>query len=159
MFFTVNFCFGKKGLRCSSSKIRIEILFFSMSWSRGEIILVGFIVNRLIIRLLRILNSLRIIFWIFIKIFMPSLFLMFGIQAIWNNLLVLIFLSWFPPRCRLNVLIFLEIKNVVFNLNGNSAPGPDGFGGVFYHSCWEIIGTDVLMLFNSFLNKTGFSLE
>jgi len=38
---------------------------------------------------------------------------------------------------------FLEIKNVVFNLNGNSAPGPNGFGGVFYHSCWEIIGTDV----------------
>jgi len=31
---------------------------------------------------------------------------------------------------------FLEIKNVIFNLNGNSAPGPDGFGGVFYHSCW-----------------------
>ncbi|XP_068498364.1 uncharacterized protein [Phaseolus vulgaris] len=38
---------------------------------------------------------------------------------------------------------FLEIKNVVFNLNGNSAASPDGFGGVFYHSCWEIIGTDV----------------
>ncbi|XP_068461592.1 uncharacterized protein [Phaseolus vulgaris] len=37
---------------------------------------------------------------------------------------------------------FLEIKNVVFNLNGNSAPGPDGFGGVFYHSCWDIIGTN-----------------
>ena len=27
-----------------------------------------------------------------------------------------------------------------FNLNGNSAPSLDG---VFYHSCWEIIGTDV----------------
>ena len=26
---------------------------------------------------------------------------------------------------------FMEIKNVVFNLNGNNAPGPDGFGGVF----------------------------
>jgi len=38
---------------------------------------------------------------------------------------------------------FLEIKNVVFNLNGNSAPGPNGFGSVFYHSCWEIIGIDV----------------
>jgi len=38
---------------------------------------------------------------------------------------------------------FLEIKNVVFNLNGNSVPVPDGFGGVFYHSYWEIIGTDV----------------
>jgi len=30
---------------------------------------------------------------------------------------------------------FSEIKNVVFNLNRNNAPGPDGFGGVFYHSC------------------------
>ena len=30
---------------------------------------------------------------------------------------------------------FLEIKPDVFNLNGNSAPGPYGFGGVFYHSC------------------------
>ena len=29
---------------------------------------------------------------------------------------------------------YLEIKNVVFNLNGNNAPGPDGFGDVFYHS-------------------------
>jgi len=40
-------------------------------------------------------------------------------------------------------LDFLEIKNVVLNINGNSAPGSYGFGGVFYHSCWEIIGTDV----------------
>jgi len=38
---------------------------------------------------------------------------------------------------------FLEIKNVVFNLNGNSVPGHDGFGGVFYHSCWKIIQTCV----------------
>jgi len=29
---------------------------------------------------------------------------------------------------------FLEIKNVVFNLNDNSVPGPDSFGGIFYHS-------------------------
>jgi len=26
---------------------------------------------------------------------------------------------------------FLEIKNAIFNLNGNSVPGLDGFGGVF----------------------------
>jgi len=31
----------------------------------------------------------------------------------------------------------------MYNLNGNSAPGLDDFGGVFYHSCWKIIGTDV----------------
>jgi len=30
---------------------------------------------------------------------------------------------------------FLEIKNVVFNLNGNNALGPNGFDGIFYHSC------------------------
>jgi len=35
---------------------------------------------------------------------------------------------------------FLEINNVVFNLNGNNAPSPDDFGGVFYHSWWDIIG-------------------
>ena len=38
---------------------------------------------------------------------------------------------------------FLQIKNVVFNLNDNNALDPDDFGGAFYHSCWEIIGTDV----------------
>jgi len=27
------------------------------------------------------------------------------------------------------------IKCTYFNLNGNSAPGPDNFGGVFFHSC------------------------
>jgi len=48
---------------------------------------------------------------------------------------------------------FSEIKNVVFNLNGNSAPGPDGFGGVFYHSCWEIIGTDVCNAVQQFFKQ------
>jgi len=37
----------------------------------------------------------------------------------------------------------IEIKVVVFNLNGNRAPGLDCFGGVCYHSCWEIICKDV----------------
>jgi len=30
---------------------------------------------------------------------------------------------------------YLEINDVVFNLNGNISPSPDGFGGVLYHSC------------------------
>ena len=78
MFFTVNICYG--------SKMENEIRLFSMLWSKGEIILVGFIVYELIMRLLRILNSLRIIFWIFIKIFMLSLFLMYRIHVIWSNM-------------------------------------------------------------------------
>jgi len=47
----------------------------------------------------------------------------------------------------------LEIKNVIFNLNDNSAPGPDGFGGVFYHSCWEIIGTDACNVVQQFFKQ------
>jgi len=48
---------------------------------------------------------------------------------------------------------FLEIKNVVFNLNGNSAPGPDGFGSVFYHSCSDIIGTNVCSVVQQFFKQ------
>jgi len=48
---------------------------------------------------------------------------------------------------------FLVIKTVVFNLNGNSAPGPDGFGGVFYRSCWDINGTDVCNVVQQFFKQ------
>jgi len=47
----------------------------------------------------------------------------------------------------------LEIKTVVFNLNGNSAPGPDGFGGVFYYSCWDIIRIDVWNVVQQFFKQ------
>lgn len=39
-----------------------------------------------------------------------------------------------------------EVKNAVFSMNGSGAPGPDGFGGSFYHTYWDIIADDV---FNS----------
>jgi len=48
---------------------------------------------------------------------------------------------------------FLEIKTVVFNLNHNSVPGLDSFGGVFYHSCWNIIGTDVCNVVQQFFKQ------
>lgn len=37
-----------------------------------------------------------------------------------------------------------EIKNAVFDLSGDSAPGPDGFPGHFYYHFWHIIGNDVV---------------
>jgi hypothetical protein len=37
-----------------------------------------------------------------------------------------------------------EIKEAVFSLNGDGAPGPDGFGGHFYQTFWDIIGGDVV---------------
>ncbi|XP_019450480.1 PREDICTED: uncharacterized protein LOC109352716 [Lupinus angustifolius] len=36
-----------------------------------------------------------------------------------------------------------EIKNVVFSMNGDGAPSPDGFGGNFFHAFWDIVELDV----------------
>ncbi|XP_060195442.1 uncharacterized protein LOC132624727 [Lycium barbarum] len=43
-----------------------------------------------------------------------------------------------------------EVKAVVFQLNGESAGGSDGFTGVFYQACWEIIGEDVTNMVKAF---------
>lgn len=32
---------------------------------------------------------------------------------------------------------------MVFELNGDSASGPDGFSGLFFQICWDIIGDDI----------------
>lgn len=40
---------------------------------------------------------------------------------------------------------FDEVKTIVFSLNKDSAPGPDCFGGGFYHAFWDIIGLDVYL--------------
>lgn len=37
-----------------------------------------------------------------------------------------------------------EIKQAVLNLKGDSAPGPDGFSGVFFQTAWEVVGSDVI---------------
>ncbi|GAU30907.1 hypothetical protein TSUD_381220 [Trifolium subterraneum] len=37
-----------------------------------------------------------------------------------------------------------EIKSAVFGLNNDSAPGPDGFGVVFFQTYWDIIKQDVI---------------
>ncbi|XP_026405153.1 uncharacterized protein LOC113300150 [Papaver somniferum] len=37
-----------------------------------------------------------------------------------------------------------EIKDVVFSLNADSSPRPDGFPGFFYRFAWEIIGEDLI---------------
>ncbi|XP_026451584.1 uncharacterized protein LOC113351891 [Papaver somniferum] len=35
-----------------------------------------------------------------------------------------------------------EIKKAVFEMNAESAPGPDSFSGIFYKTCWHIIQED-----------------
>nr|GFA93587.1 hypothetical protein [Tanacetum cinerariifolium] len=36
-----------------------------------------------------------------------------------------------------------EIKNVVFSIDSNKAPSPDGFSSLFLKKAWNIIGKDV----------------
>ncbi|KAI3756901.1 hypothetical protein L6452_04433 [Arctium lappa] len=43
----------------------------------------------------------------------------------------------------LNPLSDDEIKNVLFQMGDDKAPGPDGFTAKFFKSTWDIVGTDV----------------
>lgn len=43
-----------------------------------------------------------------------------------------------------------EVKDAVFQLDADSAPGPDGFSGHFYRSAWHIVGDDLLLAVQEF---------
>jgi hypothetical protein len=38
----------------------------------------------------------------------------------------------------------------VFALNGNKAPGPDGFTMAFFQACWEVLRLDIMDVFSDF---------
>lgn len=48
-----------------------------------------------------------------------------------------------------------EIKQVLFSMPANKAPGPDGYTAEFYKAAWPIIGPDFLVSVKSFF-MTGF---
>ncbi|XP_059288975.1 uncharacterized protein LOC132042454 [Lycium ferocissimum] len=43
-----------------------------------------------------------------------------------------------------------EVKKAIFELSGDSACGPDGFSGIFYQNCWEVIKVDVVNVVKAF---------
>lgn len=43
-----------------------------------------------------------------------------------------------------------QVKKVVFDLNRGSACGPDGFSGLFFQCCWEIVREDITKLVRAF---------
>ena len=45
-----------------------------------------------------------------------------------------------------------EILQVVRELEGDKAPGPDGFTIAFNHHCWRVVEKDVLAVFDEFFN-------
>jgi carbamoylphosphate synthase small subunit len=38
-----------------------------------------------------------------------------------------------------------ELKDALFQMHPDKAPGPDGFNPAFYQHFWELCGTDVYM--------------
>ena len=43
-----------------------------------------------------------------------------------------------------------EVKLVVFDMEHNKAPGPDGFPAKFYQFFWQVVKPDLMTLFNEF---------
>jgi hypothetical protein len=41
----------------------------------------------------------------------------------------------------------VEVFTVLKDLQGDKAPGPDGFSMAFFHKCWGIVGDDVMGFF------------
>lgn len=46
-----------------------------------------------------------------------------------------------------------EIRAAVFSMEGSSSSGPDGFGGIFYHTCWPIVSEDITRVVQTFFMK------
>ncbi|KAM5549757.1 hypothetical protein ABKV19_000925 [Rosa sericea] len=50
-----------------------------------------------------------------------------------------------------------DVKNVVFSMNVDSAPGPDGYTGHFFQASWDVVGLDVVRAVRSFF-QSGYIL-
>ena len=50
----------------------------------------------------------------------------------------------------------LEIHVVLMGMNGEKAPGPDGFTVAFWQNCWETVKEDVLDMFKEFHEQNSF---
>ena len=43
-----------------------------------------------------------------------------------------------------------EVHAAINNLPGDKAPGPDGFTGVFFKECWDIVRPDIMRVIKNF---------
>jgi hypothetical protein len=49
-----------------------------------------------------------------------------------------------------------EVWDVIRELNGDKAPGPDGFTMVFFQKCWDILKYDIMAVFAEFHSRGKF---
>ena len=49
-----------------------------------------------------------------------------------------------------------EIHGALMEMNGDKAPGPDGFTLAFWQSCWEFIKEEILEMFKEFYEHSSF---
>lgn len=47
-----------------------------------------------------------------------------------------------------------EVKKAIFELSSDNAPGPDGFGGIFFQVAWEKISHDIVNAVGFFFQST-----
>lgn len=50
-----------------------------------------------------------------------------------------------------------EIHSALMDMNGDKAPGPDGFTGAFWQTCWEFVKEEILELFMEFFVQKSFA--
>lgn len=51
-----------------------------------------------------------------------------------------------------------EVKSVIFSMERDHSPGPDGFTAYFYQVCWDLIANDVFLAVKSFFQRDAFPL-
>ena len=49
-----------------------------------------------------------------------------------------------------------EVHSALMDMNGDKAPGPDGFTGAFWQYCWEFVKDEVLEMFKEFHEQNVF---
>ena len=49
-----------------------------------------------------------------------------------------------------------EVHSTLMDMNGDKAPGPDGFTVAFWQCCWEFVKEEVLKMFKEFHKQNAF---
>ena len=50
-----------------------------------------------------------------------------------------------------------EIHSALTDMSGDKAPGPDGFTGAFWQTCWDFVKEEIMDLFKEFFVQKSFA--